>query len=43
VIKVKVKVKASATNGSSVTRLVTIGSVAEPRRLDAVRFTGARS
>ena len=43
VIKAKVKVKASATNGSSVTRLVTIGSVEEPRRLDAVRFTGSRS
>jgi hypothetical protein len=43
VIKAKVKVKASATNGSSVTRLVTISSRAEPRRLDAVRFTGARS
>ena len=43
VIKAKVKVKASATGGSSVTRLVTISSVAEPRRLDAVTFTGARS
>lgn len=43
VIKAKVKVKASATNGSTVTRLVTIFSVAEPRRLDAVLFKGSRS
>jgi hypothetical protein len=43
VIKAKVKFKAAATVGLEVRRLVTIYSVAEPRRLDAVEFTGKRS
>ena len=43
VIKAKVRFKAAASVGLEVTRLVTISSVAEPRRLDAVEFTGKRS
>jgi hypothetical protein len=42
VITVKVKVKSAATVGSSITRLVTISSGAEPPKRDAVKFTGMR-
>ena len=41
-ITAKVKVKSSATVGSSVTRLMTISSVADPAKVDAVRFIGKR-
>lgn len=41
-ITAKVKVKQSATVGSSVTRLVTITSVENPAKQDAVTFTGSR-
>jgi hypothetical protein len=42
-IKAKVKVLSGATNGSSVTRLVTITSVGDASKVDAVKFTGAKS
>lgn len=42
-ITAKVKVNSSATVGSSVTRLVTISSVADPTKKDAVKFIGKRS
>jgi len=42
-ITAKVLVKSTATVGSSVTRLVTITSVGNTARKDAVRFTGKRS
>jgi len=42
-IKAKVKVKSSATTGSSVTRLVTITSVGHTTKQDAVKFTGGRA
>jgi hypothetical protein len=41
-ITVKVKVKATATVGSSVTRLVTISSVGDGTKQDAVSFIGKR-
>jgi hypothetical protein len=41
-ITTKVKVKSTATSGSSVTRLVTIRSVADTTKLDAVKFIGKR-
>ena len=43
VITVKVKVKAAATVGSSVSRLVTLASVGDGTTQDAVGFTGKRS
>ena len=43
VITVQVKVKATATVGSSVSRLVTITSVGDGARQDAVGFTGKRT
>lgn len=42
-ITAKVKVKSSATVGSSVTRLVTITSVSDGTKQDAVKFIGKRS
>ncbi len=42
-ITAKVTVKSTATVGSSVTRLVTITSVGDNARKDAVKFTGKRS
>lgn len=42
-IKAKVKVLAGATVGSSTTRLVTITSVADGSKVDAVKFIGKRS
>jgi hypothetical protein len=42
VITVKVKVKSTATVGSSITRLVTISSGAEPPKRDTVKFIGKR-
>ncbi len=41
-IQAKVKVLAGATVGSSVTRLVSLTSVADPSKVDVVRFTGKR-
>ena len=41
-VTVKVKVASSATKGSSTTRLVTITSVGDPTKQDAVSFTGKR-
>jgi hypothetical protein len=41
-ITAKVKVNSNATKGSSVTRLVTITSVGDTSKQDAVMFTGAR-
>ena len=41
-ITAKVKVLSGATVGSSVTRLVTISSVANPSSVDAVKLTGKR-
>jgi trimeric autotransporter adhesin len=43
VIKAKVTVKSGAAGGSSVSRLVTVTSVAQPSAVDAVRFTVRRS
>jgi hypothetical protein len=42
-ITAKVKVKSTATVGSSVTRLVTVTSVADGTKKDAVKFIGKRS
>ena len=42
VITVKVKVNTTATVGSSITRLVTIASVGDNTKQDAVSFTGKR-
>jgi CSLREA domain-containing protein len=42
-ISAKVKVKSTATAGSSVTRLVTISSVADASKKDAVKLVGKRS
>lgn len=42
-ITARVKVKSSATAGSSITRVVTITSVGDARQQDAVRFTGKRN
>ena len=40
--KVEVKVNSTATKGSSTTRLVTITSVGDGSKQDAVSFTGRR-
>jgi hypothetical protein len=42
-ITAKVKVKSTATAGSSVTRLVTLSAVGDPAYVDAVKFIGKRS
>ena len=42
-IKAVVKVLAAATAGSSISRLVTITSVADSAKKDAVKFTVKRS
>jgi hypothetical protein len=42
-ITVKVTVKASSAVGNSVTRLLTITSVGDPTKKDAVKLVGKRS
>lgn len=42
-ITATVKVKSSATIGSKVTRLVTITSVGDTSKVDAVKFIGKRA